>query len=73
MIHIKGAFKEVDVKIIQAKDKKALACDAMNFRCFNFKGKDIKIEGDDELSVYLFNKAIKQGAKGKPIEVKSNK
>lgn len=73
MIHIKSLFDSVEAKIIKAKDAKATLCDKNNFCFIKFEGKDVKLEGDDELSIYLFNKAIKEGANGEEIKPKAKK
>ena len=69
-IFISGSFSQVDARVIQAKNADAVICDKNNFRCFDFNGKDVELHGDDELSIYLYNKAIKSGGKGKPAKGK---
>lgn len=68
-IHISGSFSNVDAKIVQAKDGKAEICDKNNFRCFDFKGKEVQLHGKDKLSIYLYNKAIDAGADGKKVKM----
>lgn len=71
MIHIKGEFEAVEAKIIKAKDGKAVLCDKNNYSFIDFEGQEVKCEGDDDLSIYLYNKSIdKGGAEGKPIAAK---
>ncbi len=77
MIHIKGNFEAVEAKLLRAKDtkdNKAVICDRNNYNFINFKGKAVKCEGEDDLSIYLHNKAIeKGGAKGQIIKPKPAK
>lgn len=74
MIHIKSNFEAVEAKIIKAKDGKAVICDRNNYNFIDFKDKAVKCEGEDELSIYLHNKAIEQGgAKGEIIKPKPAK
>lgn len=73
MIHIKGSFESVEAKIIKAKDAKAVICDRNNFSFINFEKKEISCGGKDRLSVYLFNKAIDQGAEGKKMKLPEEK
>lgn len=63
MIYICSKFDPKEAKIIKVKDENAILCDKNTFSIFDFSGKEVKQIGDDKLTAYLVDKAVKMGAK----------
>lgn len=62
-IFIKEGFTREEAALLRARNPKAKLCDKNNFAFFDFKGKSVKAEGKDKLTTYLYDKAVKAGAK----------
>ena len=62
-IFIKDGFTLEEAAVLRARNPKAKLCDKNNFSFFEFAGKKVKAEGKDKLSTYLYDQAIKAGAK----------